>query len=109
MEQVLREGFSHPFVNGIMLWTALHPNGCYQMCLTDNNLQNLPAGDVVDKLLKEWETGELKGKTDEHGSYSFFGFLGEYKATVTYGNRIASTTFSLCQSEETKHVSILLL
>ncbi|PRQ21884.1 putative endo-1,4-beta-xylanase [Rosa chinensis] len=46
--QVVREGFSHPSMNGIMLWTALHANGCYQMCLTDYNLQSLPAGDVVD-------------------------------------------------------------
>ncbi|KAH9655239.1 GH10 domain-containing protein [Citrus sinensis] len=75
LEQVLREGFSHPSVNGIMLWTALHPNGCYQMCLTDNNLQNLPAGNIVDKLLKEWQTGEVTGHTDGHGSFSFYGFL----------------------------------
>ncbi|XP_024017410.1 uncharacterized protein LOC21407703 [Morus notabilis] len=97
LEQVLREGFSHPSVNGIMLWTALHPNGCYQMCLTDDNLQNLPAGDVVDKLLKEWRTEKLEGVTDEHGSYSFFGFLGEYKISVDYGNKTASSTFSLSQ------------
>ncbi|XP_015893369.3 endo-1,4-beta-xylanase 5 [Ziziphus jujuba] len=108
LEQVLREGFSHPSVNGIMLWTALHPNGCYQMCLTDNNLQNLPAGDVVDKLLKEWRTGEIGGETDDHGSYSFFGFLGEYKISVKYGNKTASSTFSLCQGAETRHVSIQL-
>ncbi|RXH87623.1 hypothetical protein DVH24_034523 [Malus domestica] len=106
LEQVLREGFSHPSVNGIMLWTAMHPNGCYQMCLTDNNLQNLPAGDVVDKLLKEWQTGEIEGQTDEHGSYSFYGFLGEYKVSVKYGNRSSSSTLSLCQGKETRHVSI---
>ena len=79
-----------------MLWTALHPNGCYQTCLTDNNLQNLPAGDVVDKLLKEWQSGEVTGHTDAHGSYSFYGFLGEYKVSVKYGNRTANSTFSLC-------------
>ncbi|GMN27281.1 hypothetical protein TIFTF001_049362 [Ficus carica] len=108
LEQVLREGFSHPYVNGIMLWTALHPNGCYRMCLTDNNFQNLPAGDVVDKLLKEWRTEELEGVTDEHGSYSFFGFLGEYKISVGYETRTASSTFSLSQGEETRHFSIQL-
>ena len=67
LEELLREGFSHPSVNGIMLWTALHPNGCYQMCLTDNNFQNLPAEEMVDKLLKEWKTGPVQGQTDEHG------------------------------------------
>ncbi|KDO68005.1 hypothetical protein CISIN_1g036715mg [Citrus sinensis] len=104
LEQVLREGFSHPSVSGIMLWAALHPNGCYQMCLTDNNLQNLPAGDVVDKLLKECQTGEVTGHTDAHGSYSFYGFL----VSVKYGNRTANSTFSLCRGDETRHVTIRL-
>lgn len=108
LEQVLREGFSHPAVNGIILWTALHPNGCYQMCLTDNNLKNLPSGDVVDKLLQEWKTGEQNGQTDEHGSYSFYGYLGEYRISVAYGNRTANSTFSLCRSDETKHFNIQL-
>ena len=93
---------------GIMLWTALHPNGCYQMCLIDYNLQNLLAGDVVDKLLKEWKSGEIIGRTDDHGSYSFFGFLREYKASLQYGNRTANSTLSLCLSDETKHFNIQL-
>ncbi|KAF5205045.1 Endo-1,4-beta-xylanase [Thalictrum thalictroides] len=106
LEQVLREGFSHPYVNGIMLWTALHPNGCYQMCLTDNNLHNLPAGDVVDKLLQEWQTEDIMEQTDDHGSYSFFGFLGEYNVKVKYGNRTINSSFSLCKSDETRHFKI---
>ncbi|KAF8405394.1 hypothetical protein HHK36_010299 [Tetracentron sinense] len=108
LEDVMREGFSHSSVNGIMLWTALHPSGCYQMCLTDNNFNNLPAGDVVDKLLQEWQTGKKEGKTDEHGSYSFSGFLGEYKMHVTYGNKSTNSTFSLCRGDETRHFSIQL-
>lgn len=91
-----------------MLWTALHPTGCYEMCLTDNDFRNLPAGDVVDKLLKEWQTGETKGKTDEHGTFSFHGFLGEYNVTVTYGKKTITSTFSLCRGQETRHFSIQL-
>ncbi|GKV24030.1 hypothetical protein SLEP1_g33692 [Rubroshorea leprosula] len=109
LEQVLREGFSHPSVNGIMLWTALHPKGCYQMCLTDDKFRNLPAGDVVDKLLKEWYTHEVNGQTDEHGSFSFSGFLGEYRIVVKYGkNRTAASTFSLGRGDETRHFNIQL-
>lgn len=108
LEQVLREGFSHPAVNGIMLWTALNSYGCYEMCLTDHSFQNLPAGDVVDKLLKEWQTGEIQGRTDEHGSYSFHGFLGEYSADVSYGNTTATSTFSLCKDQQAKHLNIQL-
>ncbi|MCD7464861.1 hypothetical protein HAX54_053520 [Datura stramonium] len=83
-----------PGVNRIILWTALHPNGCYQMCLTDNYFHNLPAGNIVDNLLKQWQTGVVHGETDQHGSFSLPGFLGEYKVTVNFGNRIANSTFS---------------
>ncbi|OWM83950.1 hypothetical protein CDL15_Pgr004381 [Punica granatum] len=106
LEEVLREGFSHPSVNGIMMWTALHPYGCYQMCLTDADFRNLPTGDVVDKLLREWRTEDIQGQTDEYGSYSFFGFLGEYSVTLEHGNGTATSTFALSQGEETKHVTI---
>nr|AWA45091.1 hypothetical protein SO96G07_000002 [Saccharum officinarum] len=62
LEEVLREGFAHPSVDGIMLWTAMGANAsCYQMCLTDANFTNLPAGDVVDRLLGEWQTKEVLG------------------------------------------------
>ncbi|XP_058780906.1 endo-1,4-beta-xylanase 5-like [Vicia villosa] len=108
LEQVLREGFSHPSVNGIMLWTALHPYGCYQMCLTDNDLKNLPSGDIVDKLLKEWQTGRVEGVTKKHGSHSFYGFLGEYKVSVEYENRTIDSTFFLGSGDETKHVTVTL-
>ncbi|CAH9057155.1 unnamed protein product [Cuscuta europaea] len=108
LEKVLREGFSHPGVDGIMLWTALDPKGCYQMCLTDNSLKNLPAGEVVDGLLKEWRTQSLEGETDEHGRYSFFGFLGEYKVRVEYGNETVTSTFSLNRGDDTRHFSIQL-
>ncbi|XP_074275665.1 endo-1,4-beta-xylanase 5 [Silene latifolia] len=106
LEQVLREGFSHKSVDGLMLWTALHPGGCYQMCLTDNNFDNLPAGDVVDKLLSEWQTGKVEGNTDKFGAFNFHGFLGEYKVLVEYGNRSANSTFSLTQGHETKFFNI---
>ncbi|KAK4424068.1 Endo-1,4-beta-xylanase 1 [Sesamum alatum] len=106
LEQVLREGFSHPAVDGIMLWTALRQGSCYQMCLTDGDFNNLPAGDTVDKLLKEWQTGTLEGRTDEHGSYSFFGFLGEYVVTATYGNKTVYSPLSLSRGKETKHFNI---
>nr|XP_027112044.1 endo-1,4-beta-xylanase 5-like [Coffea arabica] len=106
LEEVLREGFSHPSVKGIMMWTALHPYGCYQMCLTDNEFHNLPAGDVVDKLLREWQTGTLEGHTDGQGSFSFHGFLGEYKVTARYGDKSVNSSFSLSQGDETRHFNI---
>ncbi|KAI3864779.1 hypothetical protein MKX03_034991 [Papaver bracteatum] len=108
LEHVLREAFSHPSVDGIVLWSAIHPYGCYRMCLTDNDFRNLPTGDVVDKLLQEWTTRKITDHTDEYGSLSFYGFLGEYKVSVRYGDRISNTTFSLFKNDETKHFNIQL-
>uniref|UniRef100_A0A0E0L0R8 GH10 domain-containing protein n=1 Tax=Oryza punctata TaxID=4537 RepID=A0A0E0L0R8_ORYPU len=109
LEEVLREGFAHPSVDGIMLWTAMDANAsCYQMCLTNQNLSNLPAGDVVDKLLGEWQTKETLGTTNDRGSFNLSAFLGEYKLSVTYLNLTAEGTFSLARSDDTKHINIRL-
>ncbi|KAI4968142.1 hypothetical protein ZWY2020_005254 [Hordeum vulgare] len=109
LEEVLREGFAHPSVDGIMLWTAMDANAtCYQMCLTDGNFTNLPAGDVVDRLLGEWQTREVLGATNDRGSFNFSAFLGEYKLSVTYLNSSAEGTFSLARSDDTKHITIRL-
>jgi len=91
-----------------MLWTALHPSGCYQMCLTDANFTNLPAGDVVDRLLEEWQTREVLGATNDRGSFNFSAFLGEYKLSVNYQNLTAEGTFSLARSDDTKHINVRL-
>ncbi|KAH0723903.1 hypothetical protein KY290_006616 [Solanum tuberosum] len=107
LEQILREAFSHPSVNGIMLWTARSPGGCYQTCLTDDKFQNLPTGDVIDQLLlNEWTTGTKRGKTNEFGSYNFRGFLGEFKVSILYNRTIVNSTFSLVHGVDTKHITI---
>jgi len=110
LEEVLREGFAHPAVDGMMLWTAMGANAsCYQMCLTDANFTNLPAGDVVDRLLEEWQTREVLGATNDRGSFNFSTFLGEYKLSVNYQNLTAEGTFSLARSDDTKHINVRLL
>lgn len=104
----MREGFSHPAVNGIVLWSAFRRGRCYRMCLTDGNFSNLATGEAVDKLMKEWSSDGLEGRSDEHGSYSFFAFLGEYRVTAKYGDKTVDSTFSLSQGRETKHFNIQL-
>lgn len=64
----MREAFSHPAMEGIIIfggWKPTEcsdeclsivdsinvPKGCSQMCLVDNNFKNQPIGDVVDKLI----------------------------------------------------------
>jgi GH35 family endo-1,4-beta-xylanase len=84
LENILREVYSHPAVHGIILWTAWHPDGCYVMCLTDNNFRNLPTGDVVDKLIGEWRTHWNAGVADAEGFYEAELFHGDYNVTVTH-------------------------
>ncbi|WCJ43842.1 Endo-1 4-beta-xylanase 4 [Euphorbia peplus] len=83
LEQILREVHSHPKVAGIVIWSAWSPQGCYRMCLTDNNFRNLPTGNVVDKLLHEW--GGLKevfGSTDINGFFEASIAHGDYDVKI---------------------------
>ncbi|XP_028767203.1 endo-1,4-beta-xylanase 5-like isoform X3 [Neltuma alba] len=85
LEEILREAYSHPKVEGIVMWTGWSPQGCYRMCLTDNNFKNLPTGDVVDKLLQEWRASEFAaGKTDPNGFFEASLSHGHYQVKVTH-------------------------
>ncbi|XP_027355480.1 endo-1,4-beta-xylanase 5-like [Abrus precatorius] len=84
-ELVLREAHSHPSVRGIVMWTAWSPQGCYKICLVDNNFRNLPAGNVVDKLLHEWGLRKkLSGTTDQNGFLEVPLFHGHYEVQITH-------------------------
>ncbi|KAL1215825.1 Endo-1,4-beta-xylanase 5 [Cardamine amara subsp. amara] len=98
-EQVLREGHAHPQVKGIVMWTAYNPSGCYRMCLTDGNFKNLPTGDVVDKLLREWGglRSETTGVTDADGFCEASLFYGDYDINIShpFTNSGAARNFKL--------------
>ncbi|CAN1141517.1 Endo-1,4-beta-xylanase 5 [Linum perenne] len=103
LEQVLREGHAHPMVQGIVVWGAWSPKGCYKMCLTDNNFKNLPTGYVVDKLLREW------GKTDENGYLETSLYHGDYNVLVTVGNSsVANKRLLVAPSASTRKQPLLL-
>ncbi|CAL5377495.1 unnamed protein product [Camellia sinensis] len=92
LDQVLREGYSHPSINGIIVWAAWSPEGCYHMCLTDNNFRNLPTGDVVDRLIREWShSGLSAGTTDSNGHFKTRLFHGDYEVTITHPNMVNSS------------------
>ncbi|KAM3401100.1 hypothetical protein ACQJBY_005722 [Aegilops geniculata] len=84
LEEVLREGYGHPNVEGMVMWAAWHAQGCWAMCLTDNNFNNLPAGDRVDKLIAEWRTHPEGATTDANGVTELDLVHGEYNFTVTH-------------------------
>ena len=95
LEQVLRELHAHPKINGIIMWSAWKPGGCYQMCLTDNSFNNLPTGNVVDKLLGEWRSS-LKGTADGEGFFEASLSHGDYELKISHPN---VTSSSLAQSQ----------
>lgn len=83
-EVVLREAHSHPRIQGIVMWTAWSPQGCYRLCLVDNYFRNLPAGYVVDKLLREWGLKKLSGTTDQNGFLEASLFHGDYEMGISH-------------------------
>lgn len=92
MEEILREAYSHPNVEGIVMWTAWRSEGCYRMCLTDNNFNNLATGDVVDKLLQEWGvTPYIEGKTDPNGFFEASLSHGHYQLKLTHNSTLSDS------------------
>ncbi|KAF6139069.1 hypothetical protein GIB67_010795 [Kingdonia uniflora] len=110
LEQILREAYAHPAVHGIILWTARRPEGCYRMCLTDNSFRNLPTGDVVDKLLREWRQMSLEDTTDENGFFEASLVHGDYDVTISHPSMNSSTksfaTTTGTSQETTLHFQI---
>ncbi|CAA0812380.1 Glycosyl hydrolase family 10 protein [Striga hermonthica] len=95
LDQILHELFSHPKVKGIMMWTAINPSGCYQMCLTDFNFRNLPTGDVVDNFISQLSHAtDLPGTTDSNGIYKTRLHHGQYEVKVDHPNG-RSTSFQI--------------
>uniref|UniRef100_A0A1D1YQM1 Endo-1,4-beta-xylanase C n=2 Tax=Anthurium amnicola TaxID=1678845 RepID=A0A1D1YQM1_9ARAE len=111
LEQVLREAYAHPAVEGIIIWAARRPEGCYRMCLTDNEFRNLPTGDVVDKLIREWKTHQVVGTTDDNGIFEAQLFHGDYDVMISYPSLNSSMAQNLkvaagSSPEETLHVEL---
>ncbi|CAN7119965.1 unnamed protein product [Brassica rapa subsp. narinosa] len=102
-EQVLREGHAHPQVKGMVTWSGYSPSGCYKMCLTDGNFRNLPTGDVVDKLLREWGglRGQTTGLTDADGFFEASLLHGDYDISIAHPltNSTASHRFKLTSDD----------
>ncbi|KAG0485408.1 hypothetical protein HPP92_009487 [Vanilla planifolia] len=84
LEEVLREGYGHPAVQGIVMWGGWHQEGCNKMCLTDNSFRNLATGDVVDRLLKEWRSEHVAGTTYADGFFQARLFHGEHDIVVVH-------------------------
>ncbi|KAK7269930.1 hypothetical protein RIF29_22743 [Crotalaria pallida] len=108
LESILREAYSHPSVEGIIMFSGPAIAGFKKMHLVDENFQNTPAGDVVDKLIKEWGTGHQKAIADSKGFIDISLHHGEYDITVTHPITHSSKILNLVVGkdfpQETIHV-----
>ncbi|WOG95755.1 hypothetical protein DCAR_0415085 [Daucus carota subsp. sativus] len=94
LEQILREGFAHPAVQGIVMWSGPAVDG-YDMTLADNNFRNTPVGDLVDRLLNEWRSEVEEFTADDNGLLEVSLFHGEYEVTVLHPTKNSSTIQSV--------------
>ncbi|KZV22753.1 hypothetical protein F511_05385, partial [Dorcoceras hygrometricum] len=128
LEEVLWEVFSHPAVEGIVLWAGWKPTGCNKtcledknfnklakgcarMCFTDNNFKNFPLGDMVDRLIGEWRTTNLTGATNKEGVYQSLVFHGDYSLTFTHPSsyrKVTRTVNVTRDSWETLEIHVVL-
>uniref|UniRef100_A0ACD5VMQ9 Uncharacterized protein n=1 Tax=Avena sativa TaxID=4498 RepID=A0ACD5VMQ9_AVESA len=95
LEDVLREGYGHPNVEGIVMWAAWHKYGCWVMCLTDKDFNNLPAGNIVDKLIAEWKTHPEAATTDANGAAHLELVHGNFTLTLTHPSLQSPTVHTL--------------
>ncbi|KAL3834080.1 hypothetical protein ACJIZ3_008816 [Penstemon smallii] len=102
LEHIMRELHSHRAVQGMMIWSAWWPNGkCYKMCLTDDNFNNLPTGDVIDKIMAEWIHEGLQGSTNGDGYFETLLFHGEYEANI---NNVTTHKFKVSEKQDSTPV-----
>ncbi|KAL1296137.1 hypothetical protein AAHE18_19G261700 [Arachis hypogaea] len=111
LEEILREEYSHPSVEGIIMFVGpAIAAGFKDMALTDENFQNTPAGDVVDKLISEWQTEPQKAIADSTGFIHFSLHHGDYDVTVTHPLGHSSKTLNLSVrkdcTQQTIHVKM---
>jgi endo-1,4-beta-xylanase len=84
LELVYRTAYSHPAVEGIMMWVVWAGNswrgpnaGIARRDWTLNE-----AGKRYEALMSEWST-QTSGDTDTQGVFAFRGFHGDYEIVAT--------------------------
>jgi len=110
LELVYRTAYSHPAVEGIMMWVFWAgaswrgPNA--GLAHRDWTLNE--AGKRYEALMEEWST-KISGTTDGEGFLSFRGFHGDYEATATNtdGDK-TNASFSIIKGREPQEVTIRL-
>ncbi|KAK4788408.1 hypothetical protein SAY86_019727 [Trapa natans] len=84
LEDVLREAYAHPAVQGIVMFSGPAAAGFNETTLVDLDFDNTANGDVVDKLIAEWRSDVGGDVTDSDGLLETALFHGEYEVAVTH-------------------------
>ena len=101
----MREAYSHPAVKGIIIFAGPEVSGFDKLTLADKYFNNTATGDVIDKLLKEWQQSSEIPKifmTDSENDEEEVSLLhGHYNVNVSHPwMKNMSTSFSLEVTKE---------
>ncbi|KAI3953278.1 hypothetical protein MKX01_042273 [Papaver californicum] len=111
VDEILREGYSNPYVDGMIIFSGPYIDGCGRMCMTDPNYKSNEVGEVVDKLLKEWKSEEFEATEDINGYLDTSLFHGDYEVIVTHpitnASKVMSFEVSKVNPDDIIHVSLL--
>ncbi|CAH9119424.1 unnamed protein product [Cuscuta epithymum] len=110
LEVMLRECFSHPTVEGIMLW------GFWELFMSRENSYLVNAEGEVNEAGKRLLALKQEWLTDSHGhidhdveQYFFRGFYGSYEVEVITGSKRITKTFFVEKGYDSLTISIDLL
>jgi len=97
--------FSHPAVEGVILWGFWEGRHWYpSAALYRQDWSIKPNGRVwADLIFRQWWT-DTTATTDAQGQVRIRGFKGDYQLTVTYGSLRHQESFSLTDSAVTRRV-----
>jgi len=110
LELVYRTAYSHPAVEGIIMWVFWAGNSWRgpNAGLAHKDWTLNEAGKRYEALMDEWST-EVAGKTDAAGRLSFRGFHGDYAVTTTKTDGSETkASFSIEKGQQPQEVTIRL-
>jgi GH35 family endo-1,4-beta-xylanase len=108
LELVYRTAYSHPMVEGVMMWVVWAGNswrgpnaGILNVDWSINE-----AGRRFESLMAEWNT-DVSGRTNEAGQFTFRGFHGQYEVTIIPdGREPIVRSFDLKQIDEPIYIRL---
>eukprot|EP00897_Mesotaenium_endlicherianum_P008901 jgi/Mesen1/8039/ME000428S07245 len=87
-ELVMREAFSHPNVDGILMWEVARPP-----CSVFQSVDSTKCNTKYVRLRKEWSSHAWKKTQPTTGNINFRGFFGTYRANIVYQGKVYQKFF----------------